>query len=380
MGTASTGRVRVAIAHDYLTQRGGAERVVLALSRAFPEAPIYTSLYDVEGTFPDFREREVVAGPLDRIPVLRRNHRHALPLLAPAASRTHVDADVMVVSSSGWAHGFRTPGRTLVYCHNPARWLYQAEEYLGDAGPLAPRRLALRALTPALRRWDRAAAHRADRYLANSSVVRERIAAAYGIEAEVVPPPPGIDTSGEQDAPADLAGWGERGYWLVVSRLMPYKNVDVAVEALRARPDERLVVVGAGPLRERLLAERPDNVRILSHLTDAELRWTYAHATGLLAPSREDFGLTPLEANAWGIPVVALRAGGYLDTVVDGRTGLFFDEPTPAAVGDALDRAAGREWSPDVLRAHADGFGEEGFAARIRAEVAALLDRGTTHA
>lgn len=373
-------RPKVAIAHDYLTQRGGAERVVLAFSRAFPDAPIYTTLYDARGTFPEFADRDVRVGALNRIPVLRRHHRLALPLLAGAAGRTHVDADVMLASSSGWAHGFRATGRTLVYCHNPARWLYQADEYLGDAPRLAPKRLALAAMTPGLRRWDRAAAQRADRYLANSGVVRERIATAYGIDAPVVPPPPGIDTSGEQEAPADLAPWRERGYWLVVSRLMPYKNVDVAVEALRARPDERLVVVGAGPLRERLLAERPDNVRILSHLTDAELRWTYAHATGLLAPSREDFGLTPLEANAWGIPVVALRAGGYLDTVVDGRTGLFFDEPTPAAVGDALDRAAGREWSPDVLRAHADGFGEEGFAARIRAEVAALLDRGTTHA
>ncbi|AXH96900.1 glycosyltransferase [Ornithinimicrobium avium] len=367
--------MKVAIAHDYLTQRGGAERVVLALSRAFPKAPIFTTLYDKKGTFPEFRERTVVAGPLNRIPALRQNHRRALPMLAPAAGSTRVDADVTIVSSSGWAHGFRTSGRALVYCHNPARWLYQPEEYLGGAGPVAPRRLALAALTPALRRWDRAAALRADRYLANSGVVRDRIAAAYGIDAEVVPPPPGIDTTGEQAAPAQISGW--EGYWLVVSRLMAYKNVGAAVEAFRDRPDDRLVVVGDGPERARLLADLPPNVRILSGISDAELRWTYAHARGLLAPSREDFGLTPLEANAWGLPVVALHEGGYLDTVVDGRTGVFFEHPVSGEIAEAVDRAESREWSPEVLRAHADGFGEAGFAARIRREVEALRDQGT---
>lgn len=375
MGKEPAGRVPVAIAHDYLTQRGGAERVVLALSRAFPQAPIYTTLYDAEGTFPEFRERDVVAGPLNRIPALRKNHRSALPLLAPAAATTRIDAEVLVVSSSGWAHGFRTTGRTLVYCHNPARWLYQAEEYLGPAGRLSPRRLVLAALTPALRRWDRGAALRADRYLANSSVVRDRIASVYGIEADVVPPPPGIVTDGEQSPPAPVADW--QGYWLVVSRLMAYKNVGAAVEAFRSRPGDRLVVVGDGPERERLLADLPPNVRILSGISDAELRWTYAHARGLLAPSREDFGLTPLEANAWGLPVVALRAGGYLDTVVEGRTGLFFQHPEPDAIAEALDRAEARAWVPAQLRAHADSFGEPGFVARIHREVEALHGLGT---
>jgi glycosyltransferase involved in cell wall biosynthesis len=367
-------RARVAIAHDYLTQRGGAERVVLALSRAFPDAPIHTTIYDPEGTYPEFAGREVVTGPLSRIPALRRDHRRALPLLAPASGLMRVDADVTVASSSGWAHGFRTTGRTLVYCHNPARWLYQADDYLGDTGPRSTRRLALAALGPPLRRWDRRAAARADRYLANSSTVRDRIARTYGIDAEVVPPPPGLDTSGPQHPHPDLLDWADRPFWLTVSRLLPYKNVDVAVDAVRSLPDDRLVVVGAGPERDRLVGGAPANVRIVSDVTDAQLRWVYAHAGGLLAPSLEDFGLTPLEANAWGIPVVALRAGGYLDTVVDGRSGLFFDEPTAAAVGAAIDRARRTDWHPALLREHADGFGEAGFAARLRREVELLLD------
>jgi glycosyltransferase involved in cell wall biosynthesis len=318
----------------------------------------------------------VITSPLSRVPALRRDHRLALPFLAPASSAMRIDAGVTIASSSGWAHGFRTIGKMLVYCHNPARWLYQTDEYLGDSGARSPRGLALAAMRPALRRWDRRAAAGADRYLANSSAVRDRVAAAYGIQAEVLPPPPGLDTSGPQEQHADLADWADRPFWLVVSRLMPYKNVDMALEAFRGRPQDRLVIVGAGPDRERLLAAAPENIRIVSCVSDAELRWIYARAAGLVAASFEDFGLTPLEANAWGVPVVALRAGGYLDTVVDGHNGLFFDEPTASAISAAVERAAARDWPADVLRTHAEGFGEERFADRIREEAEALLVDG----
>lgn len=371
-------RPRIAIAHDYLTQQGGAERVVLALSRAFPHAPIHTTLYDPDATFPEFRDRTVVTSPLNRLTMLRRDHRRALPLLPPASSAMKIDADVVIASSSGWAHGFRTTGKTLVYCHNPARWLYQKDEYLGDAGRLSPKRLAVTALGPVLRRWDRRAAMQADRYLANSNIVRERIAAAYGIDAEVVPPPPGLGTSGEQSAHLELADWQGRRFWLVVSRLMPYKNVDVVLDAFRDRPDDRLVIVGAGPERDRLMAMLPPNARIVSGVSDAELRWIYASAAGLIAPSHEDFGLTPLEANSWGIPVVALRAGGYLDTVVEGLSGVFFDAVSASAISCAVDVAAGRSWSRDALVAHAQAFGEGRFAARLRREVDDLLRRPST--
>ncbi|MGO0575714.1 glycosyltransferase [Ornithinimicrobium panacihumi] len=362
----------MAIAHDYLTQKGGAERVVLALSRVFPEAPIHTTLYSPEGTFPEFAEHDIVTSPLNAVRAFRSDHRVALPLLAPASSRMRIDADVVVASSSGWAHGFKGTGRLLVYCHNPARWLYQTEEYLGDAGRFSSRRLGVRALGPALRRWDRVAAQQADRYLANSVVVRERIARTYGIEADVVPPPPGIDHEGEQAAHPDLADWDGSDFWMVVSRLMPYKNVDLAIDAMRGRWD-RLVVVGAGPERDALMADLPPNVRIVSGISDAELRWIYARAQGLIAPSREDFGLTPIEANSWGLPVVALRGGGYLDTVVDGQTGVFFDRLEVETLRSALDRVQALGWDPAVLREHARRFGEERFAERIRAEVASLL-------
>ncbi len=190
-------RPRVAIAHDYLTQRGGAERVVLALVRAFPDATVHTLLYDAGGTYPEFRDVRVVTSPLDRVGALRRHHRAALPLLAPAASRLRVDADVTIVSTSGWAHGFDIGGRSLVYCHNPARWLYQTDEYLGDRRRSVPG-LAVRGAR------TRAAAlgpegHGAPRpYLANASVVRDRMRATYGIDAAVVFPPAAVTTEGDQ--------------------------------------------------------------------------------------------------------------------------------------------------------------------------------------
>lgn len=364
-------RPRVAIAHDYLTQRGGAERVVLALHRAFPDATIHTTLYHPDGTYPEFGDAHVVVSPLNHIGALRREHRAALPLLPYAVSRLRVDADVVVASSSGWAHGVPTTGRKLVYCHAPARWLYQADAYLGDEAGRSLRARALGLLGGWLRRWDRRAAASADRYLANSTVVRDRIAAAYGIDAEVLPPPYGIDPADPQQPVPMLEDWADGGYLLLVSRLLPYKNVDVAVAAVRGLP-ERLVVVGSGPLEARLRAQAPDNVRIVTGLSDAQLRWTYAHARTLLAPSLEDFGLTPLEAAAFGVPTLALHAGGYLDTIDERVNGTFFEEATAAAVRAAVVADRGRAWDAAAIRAHAEHFSEERFNERIRAEVAAL--------
>ncbi len=243
-------RPRVAIAHDYLTQRGGAERVVLALMRAFPDAEVHTLLYDADGTFPEFRDARVVTSPLNRIAPLRHHHRAALPLLAAAASRMTVDADVTVVSTSGWAHGFDVRGRSVVYCHNPARWLYQGEDYLGGRSRSLPG-LVLGALAPRLRRWDRAAMLGHDTYLVNATVVRERVKAAYDIDARVVFPPTVVTPDGGDER----LGPFDPGFHLVVSRLLPYKNVDKAVDAFRTMPDERLLVIGRGPEEDRLRAQ-----------------------------------------------------------------------------------------------------------------------------
>lgn len=367
MRSTPTSRPAVAIAHDYLTQRGGAERVVLTLMKAFPEAPVHTTLYDPESTYPEFADADVRASPLNRVGALRRDHRLALPLLAPAASRMRIDADVVVASSSGWAHGFDTSGRTVVYCHNPARWLYQTDEYLGGAAWRSPVGPPLLAMRPLLKRWDRRRAGQVDVYLANSRVVQQRIATTYGREAELLPPPHGMDASAPRETVPELDGW-EPGYALVVSRLLPYKNVDTVIEAVRGT-DRRLVVVGRGPEEARLRATLPVNVRLLGGLSDAQLRTVYADAGVLVAASHEDFGLAPLEAAAFGVPAVALRGGGFLETVVEGDTGLFFDRPTPEEIAAALVLSDRHTWDGDTLRARAEEFGETRFIERIRSIV-----------
>jgi glycosyltransferase involved in cell wall biosynthesis len=365
-------RPPVAIAHDYLTQHGGAERVVLAMLRAFPEATVHTLLYEPDATFPEFRDAHIVTSPLNRIGAVRRDHRLGLPLLASAASRLEVDADVTLVSTSGWAHGFDIQGRSLVYCYNPARWLYQAHDYLGSEGIPSAKGLALRCLAPGLRRWDRRAAARGDRYLAISSVVRDRIKATYGIDADVVFPPTTVHP-GEGQRPV---GPFDPGFHLLVSRLLPYKNVDKAIEAFRRLPEERLVVIGRGPEEERLRATLPDNVAILADVTDDELRWAYAHCTALIAPSLEDYGLTPLEAGAFGKPTLALRAGGYLDTVAEGVTGLFFDRADAASIAEVVLADKQGSWDGDAIVKHGQRFDEITFRAAITAAADDLLSAG----
>jgi glycosyltransferase involved in cell wall biosynthesis len=359
----------VAIAHDYLTQRGGAERVVVALLRAFPDATVHTLLYDAGATFPELRDARVVTSPLNRVGLLRRHHRAALPLLAPAAARMTVDADVTIVSTSGWAHGFDLRGRSIVYCHNPARWLYQGDDYLGEH-PRAVVAAGLKVLGPFLRRWDRAAMAHHDTYLANSSVVRDRVRATYGIEADILFPPSVVRTDGDQQP----VGAFDPGFHLVVSRLLPYKHVDRAIEAFRELPDERLLVIGHGPEEERLRGLLPPNAAIASGVSDAQLRWAYAHCTALVAPALEDFGLTPLEVGAFGKPTLALRGGGYLDTVADGVNGHFFDRPEPADIAAAVRRSRASDWDAEAIVRHGDAFSETRFASTLGAEVDRLLE------
>ncbi|MCE0486870.1 glycosyltransferase [Ornithinimicrobium sediminis] len=360
-GRRRAGRPAVAIAHDYLTQRGGAERVVLDIARTFPGAPIHTTLYDPDATFPEFRDLEVIVSPLNRVGLLRRHHRLALPLLPLAAHTMRVDAEVVVVSSSGWAHGFSTGGAKIVYCHNPARWLYQTDEYLGSGSMAQVKRAVVAAVRAPLTAWDRRAAHSADVYLSNSTVVRDRIDAAYGIKADLLHPAAGVSPQGRQAEVPDLWEWAELGYNLVVSRLLPYKNIDQVLRAVEGT-EERLVVVGRGPELPYLRRVAPPNAMLLHGLSDAQMRWLYAHATALLAPSREDFGLTPLEAGAFGKPVIALRAGGYLDTVVEGRTGEFFDVAVPDQIRAAIARARTRRWDVEAIEDHVASFSRERFS------------------
>lgn len=354
----------IAIAHDYLTQRGGAERVVLALHRMFPDAPIYTTLYDPETTFPEFADATVVTSPLNRIGLFRRNHRLALPVLPFASTALRVPAALTVVSSTGWAHGFSATGRSFVYCHSPARWLYLSNQYMGDKAEGGAVARVLGLLKPFLTRWDQWAARRRNQpYVGNSTVVRERIREVYGFDVPVVFPPHSVDATAST-APIPGVDWGEGEFFVIVSRLLPYKNVQHAVEAVRGT-GHRLLVIGAGPLAAELRATAPENVRFASGIPDAQMRWAYSRAAAVLAVSYEDFGITPLEGAAYGKPTLALRAGGFLDTVREGVTGAWVSEPTPEAIRAALDAFDPSDYDAAAIRAHAETFSEERFAREI---------------
>ncbi len=347
----------VAVVHDYLNQRGGAERVALEMARLWPEAPIYTSLYRPASTFPEFAEREVLTSFLGRLPV-DSGFRNLLPLY-PAAFRGFgsLRQDLVVSSSAGWAHGVRT-GRDsthVVYCHTPARWLYGGE-HLGDR---SARERVARPLFGALRGWDRAAARRADRYVANSQNVRRRIRATYGIDADVVYPPVDVDRFCPRPR-------GDR--LLVVSRLLPYKRVHLAVEAA-SRARLPLDVIGSGPSYRELAAMAGPTVRFDRRLEDAAITELMENCRALLLPGDEDFGITPVEALAAGKPVVAFARGGALETLEDGVSAAMFSEPTAEALLAAIKRVDTIETSPETLASHARRFSPQAFREGLLAAV-----------
>src|SRR3954447_23968021 len=322
---------RVALAHDYLNQRGGAERVALELAQMWPEAPLYTSLYRRDSTFPGFARVDVRTSFLDRLPG-DRAFRSLFPLY-PAAFRSlsPIDADLLITSTSGWAHRLtvRPDARHVVYCHNPARWLY-GEQYLGAS---SAKQTLIRPLLAPMRRWDRNAARRADLYIANSKLTRRRIRAAYGIDAPVIPPP--VDVDRFRPSPR-----GER--LLVVSRLLPYKRVDIVVDAA-TKAGLGLDVVGVGPSLEDLRERAGSTVTFHGRADDATVKELMQSCRAFCLPGMEDFGITPVEAQAAGKPVIAFHGGGAVDTVEEGVTGVFVRSQDPddfleaVAECDALD-------------------------------------------
>ena len=352
----------VAVVHDHLVQRGGAERLLPAILGAFPGAPLHTSLYDPATTHDAFRAIDVTTRPIDRVAFLRRHHRAVAPLLAPTFSRLRLDADLVFCSSAGWSHAtVATEGAKLVYFHAPARWLYAEEAFLGAAGPFV--RLAAAATRRPLLRWDQRAATTIDGFIANSTETARRLREAYHVDAEVVPPPVVLDPSGAQTPVPGI----EPDYALVVSRLIGYKHVDAVVEAFSLRPDDRLVVVGDGPEAARIRADLPANVTLLGLVDEPQLRWLYANARLLVSAAHEDFGMTPPEAGAFGLPVAVLRHGGHLDTVLEGETGAFFDQLDPVEISDAIDQVDAWHWDTATIRSHAASFDALGFADRLRA-------------
>jgi glycosyltransferase involved in cell wall biosynthesis len=357
---------RIAVAQDYLCAYAGGERVALTIAQIF-DAPLYTSLYDPTRTFAT-DDTKVHASWLSRIGLLRADHRRALPLLAPVFSAMSVDADVTICTTAGWAHGVRATGTKVAYWESPAKWLHRTQDY--QAAGTRSGRAAMAVLRRPLLWWDARAVRSIDLHIANSSFTRDLLRRIYGIEAIVISCPQSFTVSGATD---EVPAAGEPGYLLCVCRLLPYKNVEAVVAAMRELTTDVLCVVGVGPTRVRLEAMALPNVRFLGEVSEAQLRWLYANCAAVVSASREDFGLTPLEAAAFGRPAIVVRWGGFLDTVAPGRTGVFFDTPDAAAIAVAVREAREIAWDTAAIRDHSKLFSVDRFAERMRVALAPYL-------
>ena len=355
--------MRVALAHEYFSQWGGAERVTEVLHDMWPGAPVYT-------LFVESRYRRALGGWdirsswLQSVARAHGLHRLLLPLLPRAVESLRVDSvDVLVSSSSAFIKGVAVPAgsRHVCYCHSPTRYLWDwSADYLREEVPRALRGVVRSVLDP-LRAWDRAAAARVHRFVANSDAVRARIRRYYERDAEVVHPP--VDV-------ASFAVAAEReDFYLVVSRLVAYKHVDAAIRAFNEL-GTRLKIVGEGRDRRRLERMARDNVEFLGRQRDDKLRELLAASRGLIFPAEDDFGIVCVESLASGRPVLALGRGGVPEIVDDGRTGIVFDAPTPEAIIDAVRRAEATRFDSRELRRSAERFDISLFKERMTAIVA----------
>lgn len=352
--------LKVAIVHDYLNQMGGAERVVGVLHKMFPEAPIYTTIVDKAKLLPELQNASIRTTWMQQIPNITKNFKLYFWLFPFAVKSMNLKGyDVILSSSSAYAKGVRASKESvhLCYCHAPMRFAWDFDNYMNHIRLPMPLKLAAKAFTLPLRIWDKANSKKVDQVIANSSIVRERIKAYYGLDVSVVFPPVEISRfSVCEEQPDD--------YFLIVSRLVSYKQIDLAVEAC-TKLGVRLLVIGDGDDRARLEKLAGPSISFLGRLEDKEVVRHMQRCKALLFPGLEDFGITPLEVNACGRPVVAFRGGGALDTVISELNGVFFNEQTVDSLMDTLIRFQGMEWQSERIRMHAEQFHESLFRARL---------------
>ena len=367
---------RVAVVHDWLTIPGGSEDVVIELLELFPQAELFTSVYDPRPWPPIITERPVHASFLNRVPTATRNYPKLLPLMNRAFESFDLHGfDLVLSSSHANAKNVRTPPGTLhvCYCHTPMRYAWEPEFLAGEEIPRAMR-IALPPLLGYLRRKDLAGARRPDVFVANSQHVAARIGRFYGREAVVVHAPVDVDHYLAIERRAGGPPSGVDGFYLVFGRVVPYKRVDLAL-AGAALAGRHVKVAGSGRALEAVRAQAGPNAELLGRVSDDERDALLASARALLFPGEEDFGIVPVEAQAAGLPVIAYGVGGARETVRDGVTGVLFDAQTPQAVADAIRRFETLTLDPAAPRENARGFGRVRFRAEMAAVIAAAAER-----
>lgn len=356
---------RVSLVHDYLLVMRGAERTFAAIAQLYAQSPIFTLLYDERGTNGRFAGRSITTSPLQRLGMGQSSFRRLLPLYPWAIGQLHLPSTrVVLSSSSAFAHGVRVPPGAVhvCYCHAPFRYAWYEQARALSEAP-APMRLPLRALLARMRRWDLAASGRVDVYVANSELTRERIKRYYGREAAVVHPP--VDTHRfSPGMPGESL--------LIVSEIVAHKRLDVALEAAR-RARAPIRIVGSGPEHASLSSAYPE-AEFLGRVGDDELAGLYASARAVVVPSMEEFGITAVEAQAAGRPVIATGAGGALETVLDERTGLLATLDDVDSFQRAIERIDDLDFDPEEAVANAERFSVAAFRERLSAQVQRVLE------
>ncbi|MEC0207024.1 glycosyltransferase [Paenibacillus lautus] len=361
--------LKIAIVHDYLNQMGGAERVVAVLHKMFPEAPIYTTIVDRNKLLPELQDAVIHTTWMQRIPGILNKFKLYFWLYPFSIRSINVKSyDLILSSSSAYAKGVRKGRLSLhvCYCYTPMRFVWDFDTYMESIQvPRFVKRIAKWLIYP-LKRWDKNNSEHVDRLIAISTIVKERIKQCYGVNAPIIFPPVEVSRfSVKEGEPED--------YFLVVSRLVSYKKIDLAIEAC-TQSGKRLIVIGDGPDRQRLEQLAGDTITFLGRRSDEDVVRYMQNCKALIFPGIEDFGITPLEANACGRPIIAYYGGGALDTIIAEQTGLYFEEQSINSLVDTINRFDQYDWDPQYIRQHAEQFSEHIFIERMQSIIESSLN------
>lgn len=352
--------MKIAIVHDYLNQYGGAERVVEVLHELFPEAPIYTSVY-LPAEMPDtFKHMYIRTSFMQKFPWMKRHFKKYLMFFPKAIESFDLSGyDLVLSSSSGWAKAAKHDIGCLhiCYCYTPMRWVWSYQRYVERENIPQVAEIILKYFIQSLKKWDLKTNDGVDKFVAISNLIRDRIKKCYDRESVVIYPP--VET--RRFKIADAAS----NYFLLVSRLNTYKRVDIVVEAFN-QLGLPLVIIGEGPDRPHLESIAKTNIKFLGRVSDPVVNEHCAKCRAFIFPGEEDFGIAPVEAMAGGRPVVAYAAGGALETVKEGITGVFFKEQTPAAIVEAIKKIQNMTFDSQQIRKHARQFDKEVFKQKLK--------------
>lgn len=362
--------MKLALVHDWLNQIGGAEDVLDSLVENFPGSPIYTSIYAPDLMPAHYQDWDIRTLWIDKLPGIHQHHQPYLPFYPLAWNGLNLsDYDVILSNKSGFCHGLHFPSSTVhvCYCLAPTRYVWQLDHYIAREGFGKLIELALRPLIAVMKRWDYDAAQGVSHFIAISTDIQQRIKTYYNRDSVIIFPP--VDTARFQPVPQEQV----EDYYLVVSRLIPYKRIDLAVRAA-TQLGLRLKVGGKGRDMERLQAMAGDTVEFLGYVPDEDLPELMAKCKAFLFPGLEDFGITPVQAQSAGRPVIAYAGGGALDTVIPGETGELFDAMSLESLIKVMQNFDANRYNPDVIRQHAQKFDISVFKAQIQSFVEGAWD------